>query len=130
MYLRDLPKAIKNVSRHLDAEGAALLICGSPTDEYQRIVDLLVEENVRTVAFYSRFEENLSNHFAFEKKTLKGQLDFPDFEEVLRCFRRELKEEYQKDINDRQEEKLREFFQKQGRPTVERDSRAYICRHL
>ncbi|MFX1578928.1 MAG: class I SAM-dependent methyltransferase, partial [Promethearchaeota archaeon] len=65
MYLRDLPSAIRNISHHLDAEGVALLICSSPNSEYERIVDLLVEEHVKTVSFYNKFEKILSNHFTF-----------------------------------------------------------------
>ena len=56
MYLRDLPNAIKNISHHLREEGILLMFCSSPDDEYQRIVDLLVEENVRTISFYKEFE--------------------------------------------------------------------------
>ncbi len=130
MYLRDLPNVIRNIAHHLDSEGVALLICSSPIDEYQRIVDLLVEENVRTVAFYNKFEEILSNHFTFEKTSLKKHLSFSDFEEILQCFQRELKEEYQTDMNSRHEEVLEGFFQRKGRLAVEKDSQAYICRHL
>ena len=129
MYLRDLPNAIKNMSNHLDDEGIALLICSSPDDEYQGIVDLLVEENVRTVSFYNRFEEILSNHFTFEKKLLKGQFSFSDFGEILQRFRRELKEEYQTDMNIRHEEDLKTFFQRKTGLSVERNSQAFICRN-
>ena len=130
MYLRDLPSAIKNISRHQKEDGTALLICGSPEDEYQKVVDLLVEENVRTASFYNEFENHLSNHFVFEKKLLKGHLSFSDLEDVVRCFQRELKEEYATDMNNHHEEVLKGFFQRKGRFTVEHDSQAYICKHL
>ncbi len=129
MYLRNLPNAIENISHHLNAEGFALLICSSPNDEYQRIVDLLVEENVKNPSFYNEFEKLLSSHFTFEKRLLKEQLSFSDFREILRCFQRELKEEYQTDMIDRHEKELKEFFQRKGRLAVERDSQAFICRH-
>jgi SAM-dependent methyltransferase len=90
MYLQDLPHAIKNISYHLDDAGVFLAICSSPDDEYQKIVHFLVEENVRTIAFYSKFEQLLSDYFTFEKRLVKGQLNFSDFEEISRCFQREL----------------------------------------
>jgi len=128
MYLRDLPNAVKNISQHLEDNGTALLICGSPDSEYQRIVDLLVEDNVRTVSFYNKFEEILSDHLVFSKKTIKGQLSFSDFEEVLRSFQKHLKGEYATDMNSHHEEVLKEFFQRKGRFVVGDDSHAYICR--
>ena len=128
MYLRDLPSAIKNISRHLEEEGVFLAICSSPEDEYQEIVNLLVEENVKTVLFYNKFERLLSNHFVFEKRLLEGQLSFTDIEEVLRCFQRELKEEYQTDMTDLHVHELLEYFQRKNRLVVENDSQAYICR--
>jgi SAM-dependent methyltransferase len=130
MYLKDLPSAIRNISHHLDTKGVALLICSIPNNEYQRIVDLLVEENVRTVSFYNKFERILSNHFTFSKKRLKEQLSFSGFDEALRCFQRELKEEYAIDMNDHHEDALREYFQRKGKFTVEDDSQAYICKPI
>jgi len=130
MYLKDLPNAIRNISHHLDAEGVALLICGSPTSEYERVVDLLVEENIKSVSFYNRFEKILSNHFAFRKEQIKGRLDFSNFDEVLRCFQRYLKEEYATDMKTHHEEVLKRFFQRKSRFTVEDDSQAYVCKHL
>ncbi len=130
MYLRNLHGVIKNISHHLKTEGVALLICSIPNNEYQRIVDLLVKENVRTVSFYNKFEKILSNHFTFSKKRLKGQLRFSDFDEILRCFQRELKEEYATDMNSSHEETLKGYFQRKGRFTVEDDSQAYICKHI
>ena len=128
MYLGNLHDAIKNISNHLDDAGVFLAICSSPDDEYQKIVDLLVEENVRTIAFYNKFEQLLSERFSFEKKSVKRQLNFSDFEEILRCFQRELKEEYQTDISDRHLKELKRFFQRKGRFTVENNFQAYICR--
>ena len=128
MYLQNLPHAIKNISNHLDHAGVFLAICSSPDDEYQKVVDLLVEENVRTVAFYNKFEKLLSDYFTFEKKSVKGQLNFSDFEEVLRCFQRELKDEYQTDISGRHLKKLKGYFQRKYRLTVENNFQAYICR--
>ena len=130
MYLRDLPSAIRNISHHLNTDGVALLICGSPNNEYQRIVDLLVEENVRSVSFYNKFEKILSNHFTFDKKHIKERLDFTDFEHVLRCFQMHLKEEYATDMNDHHREVLNEYFRRKGRFTVEDDFQAYLCNHL
>ncbi len=130
MYLRNLPNAVKNISQHLDDDGIALLICSSPTSEYERVVDLLVEEHVKSVSFYNKFEKILSDHFTFSKKQIKGQLDFSDFDEILRCFQRELKEEYATDMNDQHEEVLKRFFQRKDRLTIEDDSQAYICKHV
>jgi cyclopropane fatty-acyl-phospholipid synthase-like methyltransferase len=130
MYLRNLPSAVKNISQHLEDDGTALLICSSPNSEYERIVDLLVDEHVKSVSFYNRFEGILSNHFVFTKKQVKGQLNFADFEEILKCFRRELKDEYATNMNNHHEEVLKGFFQRKGRFTVEDDSQAYICKHL
>jgi SAM-dependent methyltransferase len=130
MYLRDLPNAVKNISQHLEDDGISLLICSSPNSEYQRMVDLIVEENVKSVSFYKKFEKILSNHFTFSKKQIKGQLSFSDFEEILRCFQRELEEEYATDMNNHHEAVLKEFFQRRGRFTVEDDSQAYICKHI
>jgi SAM-dependent methyltransferase len=130
MYLRNLPSAVKNIAQHLHDNGIALLICGSPNTEYQRIVDLLVKENVRSVSFYENFERILSNHFTFRKKQVKEQLNFSDFKEILRCFQRHLKEEYATDMDNHHEEVLKGYFQSKGRITVEDDSQAYICRHL
>jgi SAM-dependent methyltransferase len=129
MYLRDLPSAVKNISQHLDDDGIALLICSSPYSEYERVVDLLVEENIKSVSFYNKFEKILANHFTFEKKLLKGHLSFSDIDDVVRCFQRELEEEYQTDLNDQQVQQLREFFQRKNVLAVENDSQAYICRH-
>ncbi|MGY5871918.1 MAG: methyltransferase domain-containing protein [Candidatus Thorarchaeota archaeon] len=129
MYLKYLPNAIKNISHHLEEEGILLLICSSPDDEYQKIVDLLVEENVRTISFYNEFEKLLSNHFVFEKRLLKGQLSFSDIEDVFQCFQRELREEYQTEMNNQHVRKLSEAFQRKSGLTVENDSLAYICRH-
>lgn len=129
MYLKDLPNAVQNISHHLDDSGIVLLICGSPDTEYQEIVDLLVKEKVKTTSFYNVFENLLSNHFIFEKRLLKGQLSFSDIEDVFQCFQRELREEYQTEMNNQHVQKLREFFQRKGRLTVENGSVAYICRH-
>ena len=130
MYLKDLPSAIRNITHHLDAEGVALLICSSPDSEYERIVDLLVEENIKSVSFYNKFEEILSNHFAFSKEQIKERLDFSDFGEVLRSFQGYLKEDYATEMSDYHEEVLKEFFQRKGRFSVEDDSQAYICKHI
>lgn len=130
MYLRNLPNAIKNISNHLEDNGVALFICSLPNSEYQRIVDLLVEEHVKSVSFYNKFEKILSDHFTFSKEQVKGELNYSDFKEVLRCFQRELKEEYATDMNNHHEEALRGYFQRKGRFTVEDDSQAYICRHI
>ncbi|MFW9788061.1 MAG: class I SAM-dependent methyltransferase [Candidatus Thorarchaeota archaeon] len=130
MYLRDLPNAIKNISRHLENDGIALLICSSPNSEYERIVELLVEKHVKSVSFYNRFENILSNHFTLSKKQVKRRLEFSDFKEILRCFQRELKEEYATDMNNHHEEVLKRFFQRRGSFTVEINSQAYICKHL
>ena len=130
MYLRDLPSAIKNISHHLEEEGVFLAICSSPDAEYQKIVDLLVEENVRTTSFYDGFEKLLSSHFTFERIMLKKQLAFSQFEEVVRCFQRELEEDYQTELNNQHVQQLEEFFQRKNNLTVEDDSQAYICRLL
>jgi len=130
MYLKDLPSAIRNISHHLDADGVALLFCSSPNSEYERVVDLIVEENIKSVSFYNKFEKNLSNHFVFSKEQIKGRLDFSDFDEVLRCFQRYLKEEHATDMNNHHKGVLKGFFQRKGRFTVEDDSQAYICKHL
>ncbi|MFW9768847.1 MAG: class I SAM-dependent methyltransferase [Candidatus Thorarchaeota archaeon] len=130
MYLRNLPNVVKNISQHLEDDGIALLICSSPNSEYERIVDLLVEEHVKSVSFYNRFEKILSTHFTFSKKEVKGQLDFSDFDKILRCFQRELKDEYATEMNNHHEEVLKRFFQRKGRFTIEDDSQAYICKHL
>jgi SAM-dependent methyltransferase len=130
MYLKDLPSAIRNISHHLNTNGVVLLLCGSPNNEYQRIVDLLVEENVRSVSFYNKFEKILSNHFTCDKKHIKEPLDFSDFGEVLRSFQTHLKGEYATEMNDHHEEVLRGYFQRKGRLSVEDESQTYICRHL
>ena len=128
MYLRNLPIAIKNISNHLDDTGVFLAICSPPDDEYQEIVDLLVEKNVRTIAFYNKFESLLLDYFTFERKLVKGQLNFSDFEEVLRCFQRELKEEYQIKMNNQHVKELKGYFQRKGELTIENNFQAYICR--
>jgi SAM-dependent methyltransferase len=128
MYLRNLPGAIKNISHHLGDNGIFLAICSSPDDEYQKIVDLLVEESVRTAVFYNKFERLLSEYFTFEKKSVKGELKFADFEEISLCFQRELKEEYQTDMSNRHVEELKGFFQRKDRLAVENNLQAYICR--
>jgi SAM-dependent methyltransferase len=130
MYVRDLLSAVKNISQHLEDDGIALLICSSPDSEYERVIDLLVEENIKSVSFYNRFEKILSDYFTFKKKQVKGQLIFSDFEETLQCFQRYLKDEYAIDTNDQHEEVLKGFFQRKGIFTVEDDTQAYICKHL
>jgi len=127
MYLRDIPNVIKNISEHLEEDGVAFLICSSPDDEYQRIVDLIVEENVRTISFYNEFEKLLSNYFTFEKTMLKGQLTFSDFDDVVHCFQREMKKEYQKELNNQEIQQLRDYFQEKNSLSVGNDSQAYIC---
>jgi len=129
MYLRDLPNAIKNISRHLEEDGVFLLICSSPDAEYQKVVDLLVEENVRSLSFYKQFEKILSSHFTFEKTILKERLTFSQFEDIVSCFQRELKEEYQKELKNPQIQQLRDYFQGRNKLSVEDDSQAYICRN-
>lgn len=130
MYLKDLPSAIRNMSHHLDAEGVALLICSSPNSEYERVVDLLVEENIKSDSFYNKFEKILSNHFVVSKEQIKERLDFSDFDEVLRSFQGYLKEDYAIEMSDHHEETLKGYFQRKGRFTVEDDSQAYICKHI
>lgn len=129
MYLKDLKSVIKNISNHLSTEGIAILICSIPNNEYQRVVDLIVEENIRSVSFYNEFEKVLSDHFTFSKKRLKRQINFSDFDNILQCFQRELKEEYATDMNNHHKEAIKGYFQRKGRFTVEDDSQAYICRH-
>ncbi|MHA1905955.1 MAG: class I SAM-dependent methyltransferase [Candidatus Thorarchaeota archaeon] len=128
MYLKDFPAAIRNIHHHLKEDGVALLICSYPEDEYQRIVDLIVEENVKTTSFYEEFEEHLSNHFVLDKRILKEELTFSDFEEVKQCFQRELKEEYQTEMNNQHIQQLKTYFQKRSELAVELDSQAYICK--
>jgi 2-polyprenyl-3-methyl-5-hydroxy-6-metoxy-1,4-benzoquinol methylase len=130
MYLRDLPNAIKTISLHLEKEGIFLAICSSPEDEYQKIVSLLVEENVKTISFYSEFDELLSNYFTFEKTMLKGQLTFSHFEDIVTCFQRELKEEYQKELKNPQIQQLKGYFEGKTELSIGDDSQAYICKSL
>ncbi|MGY5875114.1 MAG: methyltransferase domain-containing protein [Candidatus Thorarchaeota archaeon] len=130
MYLKDVPSAIRCISHHLKDDGVFLAICSSPEDEYQRVVDLLVEENIRTTSFYTEFERILSHHFTFEKRMLKGELVFPHFNELIHCFERELREEYQTEMNDQHVQQLREYFQGRDKLSVEFDSQAYTCRNL
>ncbi len=130
MYLNDIPGAIRSISHHLKDDGVFLSICSCPEDEYQRMVDLLVGENVRTISFYDEFERILSKHFAFEKRMLKGQLTFSHFDELIRCFERELREEYQAEMNNQLVQQLREYFEGRRELSVGFDSQAYICRIL
>lgn len=130
MYLRNLPSAIKTISHHLEKEGIFLAICSSPEAEYQKVVCLLVEENVRTMSFYREFDELLSNYFTFEKKMLMEQLTFSHFEDIVSCFQRELKEEYQKELENQQIQQLRDYFHGRDKLSVEDNSQAYVCRHL
>ena len=73
------------------------------------------------------FEKLLSSHFTFERIILKGQLAFSQFEEVVRCFQRELEEDYQTELNNQHVQQLEEFFQRKNNLIVEDDSQAYIC---
>jgi SAM-dependent methyltransferase len=128
MYLKNTPNAIECILIHLEEEGIFLLICSSPETEYQRIVDLLVEENVRTTSFYDNFEKILSKYFTFEKKLLKNQLTFSNLEDIFTCFKRELKEEYQTEMNENHELTLIEYFQHKDSLIISDDSQAYLCR--
>ena len=128
MYLENIPNAIENISNHLDEEGVFLLICSSPETEYQRIVDLLVEENVRTTSFYNYFEKVLSKHFTFEKRKLKNQLSFSNLDEIIVCFKRELKEEYQTEIREEHKIILIEYFRQKDSLSIGDDYQVYLCR--
>ncbi|MHA2223462.1 MAG: hypothetical protein ACXAAO_15585, partial [Candidatus Thorarchaeota archaeon] len=130
MYLRNLPNAIKTISHHLEKDGIFLAICSSPEDEYQKIVNLLVEENVKTISFYREFDELLSKYFTFEKTMLKEQLTFSHIEDIVSCFQRELKEEYQKELKNPQIQQLKDYFHRKNKLSVEDNSQAYVCRHL
>ena len=128
MYLKNIPKAIENVSNHLEEGGVFLLICSFPETEYQRIVDLFVEENVRTTSFYIKFEKILSEHFDFEKKVLRSQLIFSNLDEIITCFERELKEEYQTKMKENHKHALIEYFKHKDSLSIEDDSQVYLCK--
>lgn len=128
MYLKDISGAIGSIFNHLEEDGVFLLICSSPVDEYQRIVNLLVKENVRTTSFYSEFEKILSKHFTFEKRMLERQLTFSNFEEITICFERELREEYQTEIKEDHKQELKKYFNLKDSLSVGVDSQAYLCR--
>jgi SAM-dependent methyltransferase len=128
MYLKDIPRAMENVSNHLKINGVFLLVCSSPETEYQKIVDLLVEENVRTVAFYAEFEKILLEYFTIEKTSLKNQLDFTNFEQIMKCFERELREEYQTEMSKDNEKELSEYFKHKDTLSICDDSQVYLCK--
>ncbi len=127
MYLRDVRRAITNIANHLQKDGVALLLCSSPEDEYQRIVDLLVEENIKTVSFYNEFEGHLAHHFAFEKHTLQEHIRFSDLKEILDCFQRELEGEYAKEMNDQHIRLLATYFHDKEPLTVGIRYQVYVC---
>lgn len=128
MYLTDIRNAIKNIANHLRKDGIALLICSSPDDEYQQIVDQLVEEKVRTVSFYKEFEQHLANHFVIEKQILQEQIHFSNFEEIWQCFQRELEEEYDTEMNDQHVRLLTTYFQEKKPLSIGVRYQAYECR--
>ncbi len=129
MYLKDAHRAIENIANHLREDGIALLICSSPEDEYQQIVDLLVDASVRTISFYNKFEGYLASHFMFEKQLLQQQIRFSNLQEIWQCFQRELKEEYDTEMNEQHTQLLAAFFQDKEPLTVGVGFQAYICRN-
>ena len=128
MYLKDIPNAVKNISHHLKEEGLFLLLCSSPEDEYQRIIDLLVDKNIRTISFYNIFEKILAKYFIFEKRKIEGQWVFSDFEDILLCFERELNEEYHIEMNELHKHELEEYFKNKNSFSFNKDTQVYLCR--
>ena len=47
MYLKNVPKAIENISHHLKDEGVFLLLCGYYGDEFTKIVRMLIGEKAK-----------------------------------------------------------------------------------
>jgi SAM-dependent methyltransferase len=128
MFLNDIPKAIANISYHLKEDGIFLLFSSSPEDEYNRIVDLLVEENIKSTSFYNELEKYLSDHFEFEKHILRGRLSFTHLEEVMNRFRSELKTEHRTLMNGHHEQRLKEYMMRKDTLTIGWDSQAYLCK--
>ncbi|MHA2118261.1 MAG: class I SAM-dependent methyltransferase [Candidatus Thorarchaeota archaeon] len=128
MFLNDIPKAIANISYHLEEDGIFLLCSSSPEDEYNQIVDMLVAENVKSTSFYNELEKHLSDHFVFEKHILKGLLSFTHMEEVMDRFRSELKTEHRTLINNQHEQRLKEYMIRKESLAIGWDSQAYLCK--
>ncbi len=128
VYLNDIPKVISNISSHLKDDGVFLLCSGSPIDEYNHIVDLLVEDNIKSISFYEKLENQLSTHFEFEKHILDGELAFSKFDEVIDRFRTELKTEHEVVMEPHHEHQLEDHFAPKDSLVIGWDSLAYLCR--
>lgn len=128
MYLNDISKAISNIVSHLKDDGVFLLCSGASEDEYGQIVDLLVEENVKTVEFYRGLERLLSDHFTFENHILRGELAFSSLEEVIVRYQSELKTEHGIKMNSHHQQLLKDYVNSKGSYSIGWDSQAYLCR--
>jgi SAM-dependent methyltransferase len=128
MYLNAISKAVSNIASHLKDDGVFLLCCGSPEDEYGQIVDLLVEENIKSVAFYRGLEFLLSDHFTFENHILRGELAFSSLEEVIAQYQSELKTEHGIEMKSHHQQRLKDYMDNKGSYSIGWDSQAYLCK--
>jgi 2-polyprenyl-3-methyl-5-hydroxy-6-metoxy-1,4-benzoquinol methylase len=128
MFLNDVPKAISNIASHLKDDGVFLLCGGSPVDEYNSIINMLVEENIKSIAFYQKLEEYLSNHFTFEKHILEEYDTFSNLDEAVKQFRLDLQTEYGTVMNKHHVSKLKDYLKSKENLTIGLDSLTYLCK--
>ncbi|UCC27802.1 MAG: class I SAM-dependent methyltransferase [Candidatus Bathyarchaeota archaeon] len=128
MYLNDMPKAIQNISNHLEDDGVFLLLCGYYDDEYTKIVRMLIGGKAKRTSFYNEVETILSAFFTFERHILKGELVFSSVREVTERLRLELKNEYGLTMDNHHEQQLRGYLRSKDKLAIGNDSLAYRCR--
>jgi SAM-dependent methyltransferase len=129
MYLDNVPKAVKNISDHLADDGVFLLLCGSVEDEFTKVMDLLLDgRNIKNISFYIELERLLCKYFSFEKHVLKGQLVFPGVKDIIQRFRLELKNDYGVIMDNRHEQRLRDYLKSKGELVIGYDSVAYLSK--
>jgi len=128
MYLNDVPKAISNISGHLEEDGVFLLLCGYYEDEFTKMVRMLIGGKAKSAAFYNELEAAVSKFFTFQKHVLKGELVFSSKRNIIERFRLELKSEYRLIMDNRHEERLKDYLSNKDKLAIGNDSLAYLCK--
>ncbi len=128
MYLNDMPKAIRNISGHLEDYGVFLLLCGYYEDEFTEIVRMLIGRKAKSILFYNELQAVLTEFFTYEKHILKGELVFSSVRDIIERFRLELKSEYRIIMDKHHEQLLKDYLRNKDKLTIGNDSFAYHCK--
>ena len=129
MYVKNVPKAIQNISHHLKDNGVFLLIRGYPKDEFGRMIDMLTGKTTKPISFYNELEQILSQYFTFKKHILRGQLVFLSTADLIQKFQLELQNEHGIIMDKHHEQQLKDYLKNKDKLTIGYDSLAYLCKH-